>query len=434
MFSFNFCLVPETFSCSNLQSLSQFNLSVPLPNAPLLGTPAGPGSLASVTAPSTTLINSKGIHIKSSKTGMNDDGMGINGAYSDPDSGAAADLYDPDQPLWNNNDPETALASLHSPDNETETGLNDDSSDRQHGRLGDNADNECTIGGTGPAVASASTSVSVWGRIGGSKNKSNVRENASLGSLDYLANEAKDDMEAEPGLQSMSRRGKRFGEHAGMKAIGGDSRGLTGNMRHIRKPSQKALRTLFVNGIPLKNNKREVLHSHFRKFGEVIDIYIPSNSERAFVQFSKREEAEAALKAPDAVLGNRFIKLWWANRDNIPDNGMSSGNGVSATATASFPAHSAVANKVKDNSLHSTTQKGNIVPSADVSVPPSDHPMPNSTNNPKVSPPVPKKQEALMEYKELLKKQELLTQKRINFLREIEKYQKQVRRLTFIAF
>ncbi|RHN74007.1 hypothetical protein MtrunA17_Chr2g0304911 [Medicago truncatula] len=33
------------------------------------------------------------------------------------------------------------------------------------------------------------------------------------------------------------------------------------------------------------------------------------NSERAFVQFSKREEAEAALRTPDSVMGNRFINL-----------------------------------------------------------------------------------------------------------------------------
>lgn len=52
--------------------------------------------------------------------------------------------------------------------------------------------------------------------------------------------------------------------------------------------------------------------------GEVINIYIPMNSERAFVQFSNREEAEASLRARDVVMGNRFIKLWCANRDCFP--------------------------------------------------------------------------------------------------------------------
>ncbi|KEH37854.1 hypothetical protein MTR_2g449970 [Medicago truncatula] len=42
------------------------------------------------------------------------------------------------------------------------------------------------------------------------------------------------------------------------------------------------------------------------------------SSEQAFVQFSKREEAEASLRTPEAVMGNHFIKLWWANRDCIP--------------------------------------------------------------------------------------------------------------------
>lgn len=38
---------------------------------------------------------------------------------------------------------------------------------------------------------------------------------------------------------------------------------------------------------------------------------------KAFVQFSDFNEAQAALKSPEAVLGNRFIKVFWANRQNI---------------------------------------------------------------------------------------------------------------------
>jgi len=56
----------------------------------------------------------------------------------------------------------------------------------------------------------------------------------------------------------------------------------------IRKPSQKALRTLFVNGIPHKSNRKEAL-AHFKKFGEVINIYIPMNIERAFSNSLRRK-------------------------------------------------------------------------------------------------------------------------------------------------
>ena len=77
------------------------------------------------------------------------------------------------------------------------------------------------------------------------------------------------------------------------------------------------------------------------------------NSERAFVQFFKREEAEAALKAPDAVMGNQFIKLWWATRDNIPLDGMGRGNSVSVTprgvTAVSVPPHLSVGHRGRDN-------------------------------------------------------------------------------------
>lgn len=57
------------------------------------------------------------------------------------------------------------------------------------------------------------------------------------------------------------------------------------------------------------------------------------NSEQAFVQFSKREEAEAALRAPDAVMGNRFINLWWANRDCIPSENTATSRGSGTIVT-----------------------------------------------------------------------------------------------------
>lgn len=420
----------------DLQSLSQFNLTVPLPSTPLLATPAGPGLLSSVGAASTTLMNSKGVHSKGSKTGLMDDGMGLNGAYSDSAAAGGADLYDPDQPLWNNNGPDTSpgLAALHSSNDETESLLNEDSSNNHHRRASDSADNDLPVRNAGTAAVSQNTSMSVWGRIGSSKNRSNVKEkiDATLNSSDYLENETKEDREALPSLQGSYRRGKRIIEgDAIQKNMDPSTKAQSDHMRNIRKPSQKALRTLFVNNVPLKSNRREALLSHFQKFGEVVDIYIPLNSERAFVQFSKREEAEAALKSPDAVMGNRFIKLWWANRDSIPDDGISSGVNVSVTShgmtAASVPAHTSVANKVKDNHLQSTTLKGgNIVPAADVSLPAPDHPT-VITNSPKPPPSLQKKLDNLEQLKEeLRKKQELLDQKRNDFRRQLDKLEKQV--------
>ncbi|KAH7532473.1 hypothetical protein FEM48_Zijuj04G0023700 [Ziziphus jujuba var. spinosa] len=405
----------------DVQSLSQFNLPVSLPSAHILGTTAGPGSLASVSASSTTSMNSKGLQNKMSKPGIADDGMGLNGLYPGSGCTGGADLYDPDQPLWNNNCPETSnsLLAIHSPKIDETEPLN-----------GDPSDNECTVRSTGNAAGLQNTSV--WGRIGGSKSRLEVKEKIDPGisSLDYLENETKEDKEALAVIQPTSRQGKRvIAEDAGPKRMESSSKPQFDTMRNTRKQSQKALRTLFVNGIPLKSNKREALLSHFQKFGEIIDIYIPMNSERAFVQFSKREEAEAALKAPDAVMGNRFIKLWWANRDSIPDDGISSSSSACVTphgvTAVSVPPNPSVASSSKDNH-QAAAPKSSVAHTQDPSLSASDNARPVISNGPKVQPPSQKKLETLEQLKEQLrKKQEMLDQKRNDFRRKLDKLEKQ---------
>ncbi|KAL2896223.1 Zinc finger CCCH domain-containing protein 41, partial [Bienertia sinuspersici] len=71
------------------------------------------------------------------------------------------------------------------------------------------------------------------------------------------------------------------------------------------------------------------------------------------------EEAERALKAPDAVMGSRFIKLWWANRDSVSDEGINSVSNVISpqpVSVASGSPHLAAVNKGKENAQHSATK------------------------------------------------------------------------------
>lgn len=366
-------------------------------------------------------MNTKGFHSKMSKPGMTDDGMGLTGPY--PGLGGA-DLYDPDQPLWNNNCPETsnALLDMHSPKiDETEPLLN-----------GDPSDNECMVRSTGNVVGSQSTSV--WGRIGSSKSRLDVKEkiDPAMNSLDYVENETKEDKEALSVIQHTSRQGKRIiAEDAGPKRVDSSSKPQFDTIRNNRKQPQKALRTLFVNGIPQKSNKRESLLSHFLKFGEVIDIYIPNNSERAFVQFSKREEAEAALKAPDAVMGNRFIKLWWANRDSIPDDSGSACVTPHGVAAVSVPPHTFPSVASSKDHLQGAASKSSNDHTQDPPLSASDNARPVFPNSPKVPPPLQKKLELEQLKEQLRKKQELLEQKRNDFRRKLDKLEKQVR-LSFL--
>lgn len=403
-----------------IQSLSQFNLPVSIPSGHLVGAPAGPGSIHSVNA-STTSMNSKCIPEKFCKSVVGNDGLPLDGAYPGPGCTSGADLYDPDQPLWNDSGLESsnALLTLQSSKVDEAEPISCD------------APNDCPIESTQTPVSQQGVSSSVWARIGGSKDKFDPKDkiNSIMCSLQYTENQLKEDSDELVVSQRASCQGKQIiADDTGPKVLEASLKAQTYNMHNIRKPSQKALRTLFVNGIPQKSNKREALLAHFKKFGEVVDIYIPvNNSERAFVQFSKREEAEAALKAPDAVMGNRFIKLWWANRDNIRNDTTTatSGNGVIATphgqVPAFFPSHPVATERGKD--IHHPDASKTIFEGSS----PSDQPKSVIADGPKAPPPSQKKTENVEHLKEeIRKKQEMLDQKRNDLWRRLNKLQKRV--------
>lgn len=236
---------------------------------------------------------------------MTDDGLDMNGVFSGSAGASGADFYDLDQPLWTNDRPETSKAPLglnSSKLHEPEFFLERSPSDHHHAGLFDGFGNECPMTSTATAVESQITSSSVQGRISTKGNEMKDKIDCNISSSNYIKNEAKGDQEPFANLQEAARPGKRIIDED-ISSQADSSLKKQGDTGRTQKPSQKALHTLFVNGIPQKDNRRRALLLHFRKFGEVIDIYIPLNSERAFVQFSKREEAEAALKAPDAVMG-----------------------------------------------------------------------------------------------------------------------------------
>ncbi|MBA0802095.1 hypothetical protein Gohar_012424, partial [Gossypium harknessii] len=248
--------------------------------------------------------------------------------------------------------------------------------------LCDSTDDILPIKSTG----SEGTNFSVWGRTGSSRSRINTKDKIDLTPLDCLENETKVEQQAFPTSQgTLSHLKWISSEDDGSKVVDSSLKSQPDSLCNNRKPTQKALRTLFVNGIPQKSNKREALLSHFRKFGEVIDIYIPLNSERAFVQFSRREEAEAALKAPDAVM----------------------------------PA----ANRGKDN-FQPIPQKSNVIHGVDL--PSLNSPKPHSMNGLMIPPAPRKKLETLEQMnEELRKKQELLEQKRKDFQCQLDKLEKQ---------
>jgi RNA-binding protein 26 len=383
-----------------LQSLSQFNLPVSGPNvqAPAM---QNEGGTASVNLSS--LGSSKGVPAKDVKSGVASDALKPNG---NTDLVADADVYDPDQPLWNNEHPEAPCAGFAHAD----TGVwNAESSGYEIEK--ENSNQVITADGL------QSSKSSVWGRIA-SKRKSGPGGNTSKTSSTSITGNQRSNYD-EVTTSTAQIKSVTANDTNGQPCprIPGDAG------RQSNRTSHKASRTLYVHGIPQESNRWEALLSHFQRFGQVIDIYIPSNSEKAFVQFSKREEAEAALKAPDAVMGNRFIKLWWANRDRIPDDGESR-NAAKFSQMSTAPANSAQPSYSNKN-IQSTTPRASSVSSAEASGAGLGPKIKPATSIKSV-PPAPRRQESLELLEELRKKQEILAQKRDEFRRQLEKLAKQV--------
>lgn len=404
----------------DVQSLSQFNLPVPIPTSHSLGIQSGSGPLPQPTARSGLFTSAKSISSKSSKSAVMDDALKLSDIPS-TSAGADADVYDPDQPLWNNDRPDLSAASLRlpSPNIEDEPSWDGDSSARQsfrsEGIEGEVPSRKVTCNSQNP-------NSSVWGRIG-SGNKLHAGRS-------YLVNETKEDHEEAIDNSNAINHGKGSAN----TEIGSKATTIQQFTRHMDsghksgRTFHKALRTLYVNGIPQKSNRRDALISHFQKFGEVIDIYIPLNSEKAFVQFSKREEAEAALKSPDAVMGNRFIKLSWANRDRIFDDGQISGHNTSVQSlgavAAYVPNKQPVSNGGNETSPVLAERRSNT-PVAETQTHVAGSVKSLMSNVPKPAPPVHKKLESLELLEVLRRKQESLAKKRDDFRRQLDKYEKQ---------
>ncbi|XP_073013056.1 zinc finger CCCH domain-containing protein 27-like [Typha latifolia] len=408
----------------DVQSLSQFNFPSSVPNSHALGFQAE-ADPPIVSASSGLLTNRKALPEKDIESGVTIDGLKLSGDLSTT-AVAEADVYDPDQPLWNNEHPETSPTGLKltSPSNINELVGDANSSVRQDLRLCDDIESECQSGRVAVNVVLESTDSSIWGQTtSGSKSEAEIFNTRSC-----PRNKMKvEGMEATP--VTIQGKSAAMREMTLMSTDEPHSR-LHADLGQYcaSRTSQKASRSLYVNGIPKKNNRKIALLSHFQKFGEVIDIYIPLNSEKAFVQFSKREEAEAALKAPDAVMGNRFIRLWWADRDRISDDGESRVHSklpqLANIVGHSIPHQPFVSDREKRN-LQSAGPKSRNACDVETSVPAVNPPKTLAANGQKAAPPVQKKLESLELLEELRKRQELLAQKRDEFRRQLDKFEKQ---------
>ncbi|XP_025829280.1 RNA-binding protein 26 [Agrilus planipennis] len=76
--------------------------------------------------------------------------------------------------------------------------------------------------------------------------------------------------------------------------------------------------SLELKKVPPGLNNITHLNNHFSKFGKIVNIQVSyeGDPEAAIVTFSSHAEANAAYRSTEAVLNNRFIKVFWHSGNN----------------------------------------------------------------------------------------------------------------------
>lgn len=97
-------------------------------------------------------------------------------------------------------------------------------------------------------------------------------------------------------------RGRGRGGHRGR----GQGRGGFGGVNHSSS-------MLAVRNIPVEMNSILHLNGHFSKFGTLVNVQIQFEGDpsSALITFAGTSEAAAAFNSTEAIMNNRFIKVFW---------------------------------------------------------------------------------------------------------------------------
>ena len=72
--------------------------------------------------------------------------------------------------------------------------------------------------------------------------------------------------------------------------------------------------TLMVDRLPIEHCQERSLIDYFSKFGDLDRVSLDTETRRAEIKFINQEDAQAAIECPDAILGNRFIRIYHASK------------------------------------------------------------------------------------------------------------------------
>ncbi|XP_040070393.1 RNA-binding protein 26 isoform X1 [Ixodes scapularis] len=89
---------------------------------------------------------------------------------------------------------------------------------------------------------------------------------------------------------------------------------------------------LEVRKVPRNLNTITELNNYFSRFGNIVNLQVcyEGDPEAALIRFATHGEANAAYRCTEAVLNNRFIKLFWHNKDRANSNNSAGGSNAPA--------------------------------------------------------------------------------------------------------
>ncbi|XP_071951192.1 RNA-binding protein 26-like [Antedon mediterranea] len=79
---------------------------------------------------------------------------------------------------------------------------------------------------------------------------------------------------------------------------------------------------LVVRKVPRNLNTISKLSQHFERFGTIVNLQVEfgGDPEAALITFATSAQARSAIGCTEAVLNNRFIKVYWHNKDETKSN------------------------------------------------------------------------------------------------------------------
>lgn len=125
-------------------------------------------------------------------------------------------------------------------------------------------------------------------------------------------------------LESRNRGG--FERRAGGRFRNRPATGSSTSLPRDAKPrdsfhAKEVKTSLHIRSIPRDKLDVQAIRDYFSRFGNVTDVLLlPRDAPcRAIVSFATEKEASEAILCRDAVMGDRFIKVYWAHKEDFED-------------------------------------------------------------------------------------------------------------------